>query len=141
MIKGIIFDLNRTLYDPDAHALVPGAIPILSRLSKSHKLCLVSKGTEDEVRRLGLHWFFVKVVTCDEKAEEHFRECQEAMRLFPEEVLVVGDRVKGEIAIGNRLGMRTAWYRNGKFRDEKAESREEEPSYVLADLQEIGGLL
>ncbi len=63
------------------------------------------------------------------------------MRLFPEEILVVGDRIKREITIGNRLGMKTAWFKNGKFKDELPESKDEEPTYTLTKLEDVIQLL
>ncbi len=74
MIKGIIFDFNRTLHDKDANQLFPDTIPLLSKLSKSYKLCLVTRGhTEEEIRSFGLHWFFIKIVATGDKTDAHFR--------------------------------------------------------------------
>jgi len=43
MIKGIIFDYNRTLFDVDNNKLIEGVPELVEKLSKKYKLCLVSR--------------------------------------------------------------------------------------------------
>ena len=56
MVKTIIFDWKRTLYDPDEKALIEGAMDLL---------VLVGKGGEDmqrEVDKLDVRIFFTDIV-------------------------------------------------------------------------------
>ena len=43
MIKSIIFDWGRTLHDPDAHGLFPGAREVVEELAKCYTLVLKMK--------------------------------------------------------------------------------------------------
>ncbi len=146
MIKGIIFDFNRTLFDPERKALVSVALPLLKELQqKGYKLCLISRKTVEERRedisRFGLDQYFMHIVVVEEKEKQHFEECIAAMKLQPEEIAVVGDRVRSEIYFGNILGMRTIWFKSGKFAKEEPRQKEEEPEYVIKDLKEVLGCL
>lgn len=62
MIKTIIFDWKRTLYDPDTGVLIEGALDFLEYLkNKNIPMVLIGKGGEDmneEVDRLGVRYYF-----------------------------------------------------------------------------------
>ena len=87
MIKGIIFDFNRTLYDPDTGQLVDGATTLLKSLhGKGYLLCLISKksveGRKEQITSLGLDRYFIKILIIEgNKLEAHFMECLKAMAL------------------------------------------------------------
>ena len=52
MIRGVIFDFNRTLYDPDSRQLAEGALQLLGRLrSRGYAMCLISKKSAEDRRR------------------------------------------------------------------------------------------
>jgi putative hydrolase of the HAD superfamily len=143
MIKGAIIDFNRTLYDPESSSLIPGAIDVLERLTNEGiKLCLISKRTKEERREqiseLGLDKYFLDIqVLEDDKSQESFERCVRIMSLNPSEIAVLGDRVKKEIYLGNKLGMRTIWYKSGKFASELPQNKDEEPQYTITRLEEI----
>ncbi|MEK6901765.1 MAG: HAD hydrolase-like protein [Nanoarchaeota archaeon] len=146
MIKSVIFDFNRTLFDPDKKALVEGALLLLQALQQQeYKLCLISRKTveerQEDISRLGLDKFFMHIIVAEEKTQEHFSDCLNAMKLQGREVAVVGDRVRSEIYFGNVLGMRTIWFKVGKFAVEEPQKKEEEPNYVITDLGEVLGCL
>ncbi len=91
-----------------------GARPMLNRLSKKYTLGLVTFGhmetQQKKLEKLGLKKYF-KYVGFDEygKLELTKKECFEEfckkLKMKPEEVIVVGDNPKNEIAIGNQMGM------------------------------------
>ncbi len=147
MIKGVIFDFNRTLYDPDSKQLVEGALRLLGRLrSDGIEACLISKksaeGRESQIKALGLGSYFKRILVIEGgKQEAHFQECLEAMSLQAHEVAVVGDRIREEISLGNRMGMLTIWYKAGKFAAEASESRDQEPTYTVTGLDDVFGCL
>jgi FMN phosphatase YigB (HAD superfamily) len=61
----------------------------------------------------------------------------DAMALPSREIAVVGDRIREEIALGNRMGMRTVWYRAGKFADELPEGEDQEPWATVTSLDDV----
>ncbi len=66
MIKIVIFDWKRTLYDPDASKLIKGTIELLNFLeSKKIPMILIGKGGDDmqqEVDRLRVGRYFQNIV-------------------------------------------------------------------------------
>jgi FMN phosphatase YigB (HAD superfamily) len=143
MIKGIIFDFNRTLYDPENDKLVDGAFDVLKTLSdKGYKMYLIGKKTVsdrlEKISELGIDKYFMDMVFVDvDKSVGDFVHAAKKMNLPYEEIAVVGDRIKSEIAVGNQAGMITIWYRNGKFSNEVPISSTETPNYKIKRLEEI----
>ena len=149
MIKGIIFDFNRTIYDPEKNTLTEGVIGLLEDLSSRFQLCLLSSGAEAERRKqiseLGLDEYFKDIqVNEGEKQESHFQRCLRIMNLkASSEIAVIGDRVAGEICVGNQVGMLTIWYKSGKFATRLPQSKQEIPDYTITalTLQELNKIL
>jgi len=63
MIKAVIFDWGRTLYDNENNDLFPDAKEILEYLSKKYKLAIVSMANSEEAQkrkvedeRINLFW-------------------------------------------------------------------------------------
>lgn len=139
MIMKILFDYNRTVFDPDTGNLYPGVSDLLSDLSGSHELFLLSKnepGRGEGLEKLGIASLFRGIRFTDRKTEDDFR----TLLGDPSGVLVVGDRARGELAIGKRLGCITVWVRNGKFADELPEAGKE-PTYVIDDIREVRDII
>lgn len=121
MLKGIVYDFMRTLYDPEKGQLFDGVLPMLvSFKERGVKQGLVSFGGGEKrqlIDGLGLgkilDWY--KVV--EEKNPEVFKAFLTEFNLKPEEVLVVGDLVNQEIAIGKGIGAKTVWVKWGAFAD------------------------
>lgn len=137
----IIFDFNRTIYDPDAGALVPGALVLLQNLfAKGHTLFLVSKleaGREAALEHLGIRHFFT-----DAKFVENKREAlEEIIRASPPPVYVMGDHLHDEIRAGNALGARTIWLKRGRFMNLIPEGKDDEPWRTVDDLMHIEELI
>lgn len=142
-MKTIIFDWKRTLYDPESKTLVASAFDLLTFLQKKHiPLVLIGKGGQDmydEVKRLGVKKYFTHVL---------FREGVKDSNLFtsfidkesPKKTIVVGDRVRSEIAVGNRLGATTIWFKQGKFAAEEPESDDQRPTFTITSLSAIKDL-
>ena len=146
MIKGILFDFNKTLYDPELDAIIDDADMILQKLKNDgYQLCLISKLSQksydsraEQISQLGLDRYFIDIQIIEgNKTEEHFQRCVRIMSLNPSEIAVVGDRIREEITLGNRLGMRTIWYKNGKFSEESPQSHDEKPQHTITSLKEI----
>lgn len=138
-----IFDWKRTLYDPDRKTLINGSEELLQFLKgKGVKLVLVGKGDEDmhtEVDRLNIRSFFADVVFKEgAKDESLFKPFMEPE---PQNTLFIGDRVRSELAAGNKLNATTIWVKAGKFAKEEPEDESQKPTYTVESLLEIIPLL
>lgn len=139
VIKTVIFDWKRTLYDPDGKNLIDGAKELLEFIkSKNISMILVGKGSEDmneEVDRLGVKKYFKEVI---------FAEGEKNLNVFipyiskenPKRTIFIGDRVRSELEIGNRLGVTTIWVKQGKFAREEPENEFQRPDYTVYSLRE-----
>lgn len=110
----IILDYNRTIFDPTTNDLYPGVGQLLADLSRRHRLYLVSQNEPsryDRLQQLDIERYFVETAFVDEKNEKLF------LRLIKDshDVMVVGDSLSNEIAIGNRLGFITVLVRQSRF--------------------------
>lgn len=140
MIKNIIFDWKRTLYNPDEMALISGAKELLDLVKeKNIPMILIGKGGEDmesELERLKMKNYF---------SEVFFQEGDKDIELFkkyvdvnnPKSTIIIGDRVRSELQIGNILGATTIWVKQGKFADEEPESEDQKPDFVVGELGEV----
>ena len=142
--QAIIFDFMRTLYDPDSHILVDGALEILEYLrQRPFKLFVIGRGSASRQKLLERHAlskYFEDIYFSEHKDVALFQKCVDRSHLPPEDFFVVGDRVRSEISIGNDMGMTTIWLRNGRFAGEEPRTDMEEPDHTirrLSDLQEI----
>lgn len=143
MIDIIIFDWKRTLYDPDAKSLVDGAFKLLEYVkSENIPVILVGKGGEDmqqEVDRLKVNRYFQKIIFA--KGEKDPDVFKAFISDNPSKTVLIGDRVRSELEIGNKLGATTIWVKQGKFATEKPENKNQEPEYTVGSLTECLKLL
>lgn len=133
-IDVIIFDWKRTLYDPELKRLIDGAFKLLEfTKSKGIPMILVGKGGEDmqeEVKRLGVKKYFREII---------FAEGEKDPNVFipyisknPKQTFFIGDRVRSELEIGNKLGATTIWVKQGKFAKEKPENEAQQPDFTTS---------
>lgn len=144
MINCIIFDWKRTLYDPDKKKLVDRSRELLEFIkSKSIPMVLIGKGGDDmryEVKRLDVGKYF---------KEMFFAEGEKNPKIFsihiskddPKSTIVIGDRVRSELEVGNKLGATTIWVKQGKFAYEEPENTFQNPAYKVFSLEECLNLL
>lgn len=134
----VIFDWKRTLYDPDTKSLITGALELLESIkSKGIPMVLVGKGGDDmeeEVARLGVRKYFLKTVFAEgEKDPDVFRAF---ISKNPEKTVFIGDRVRSELEIGNKLGATTIWVKQGKFAIEEPENEQQKPKFTIPSLSD-----
>lgn len=100
-------------------------------------MILVGQGGDDmekELDRLGIRKYFSEVVFAEgEKDPEVFAKY---LTKPPKNTLFIGDRVRSELEIGNRLGVTTVWVKQGKFAPELPENKDQEPDYTVSSLAE-----
>jgi len=110
----IIFDYNRTIFNPETENLYEGAFELLSDLVKDHELYLVSAnevGREEKMKKFGIDIFFKKALFVNNKTVEIFEE----IAFKGENVFVVGDNIYSEIKTGNQMDFTTVLVKQGKF--------------------------
>jgi FMN phosphatase YigB (HAD superfamily) len=89
-----------------------------------------------EVERLRIKEFFSDII---------FREGEKDSNIFaayvsktnPKETLFIGDRVRSELEVGNRLGATTIWVKQGKFAEEGSLHNGQKPTFVVNSLVEL----
>jgi len=116
MIKAIIFDFNRTLYDPTSFSLFPGVDLFLKDLHKTHKLYLISYGGETRKRlisSLGITGYFNAVKVVQNKSKKLFLQIIGSSGFNAGEFVVIGDQINKEITIGKETGAITILFRPG----------------------------
>lgn len=141
MLKGIIFDFNRTLYDPEEKALFSGVKELLRSLRQiGLKLGLLSYGgyeKEKLLRDIGLIPFFDWYKITPEKTLYEFSLFMKSLRLEPAEVLVVGDLLTEEIRLGNELGAKTVWINRGSGGGNLSSSSDVNYNYTIKQISEL----
>lgn len=142
-MKTVIFDWKRTLYDPDRKELVKGALNLLSHLkNKNIDLVLIGKGGEDmqeEVDRLKVRSYFKTIVFA--QGDKDPKVFADFISDDPGQTILIGDRVRSELEIGNNLGATTIWIKQGKFANEEPESEDQKPNYTVISLKECISLM
>jgi FMN phosphatase YigB (HAD superfamily) len=140
----IIIDFNRTIFDPDSNKIFDGVLEFLSKYQIKYDLALIGKGEgerKDLLDSLDILKYFKFVKIEPEKKPEFFLECLNHFKIEPKEAWSIGDRIKKEIVISKKLGIKTIWFRNGKFKDEIPANKDEEPDYIIQTFKEIENII
>ena len=137
MIKLIIFDFNRTLFNVEKNKLIPECIHMLERLSKRYNLVIVSTKQKQRdllVQKMLGNSITIKTEIVQEKSTENVLEIILGFKVRPSETLIVGDYLKEEIFIGNKISATTVWFKNGIFSELRPTNEFEKPDFVLNEL-------
>lgn len=132
-----------------AHSLrlFPKTKLTLKKLKKQRlKLAIVTKGLPikqwEKILRLGIKNFFSLILISEDASKEIlFKRAMNKLKLKPSEVLCVGDRIKSEIKIGNKLGMTTARVLKGRFKNLKPENKSEIADYDIKNIYELPAVI
>jgi FMN phosphatase YigB (HAD superfamily) len=106
MIKDIIFDFYKTLYNPEDKSLYRGITTLLKKLSKRYKLILVSTGEVNrrkKIQKLGIDKYFKEVIVCEQKTFNDYAKIISS----PTRTLIIGDCIEEEIKIGKKIKCNT----------------------------------
>lgn len=143
MKKVVIFDFNRTLYDPETGSFFPGAIQTLEKLKKKGAvLILLGKGTDERmnlINELGLHRYFDEIIVREEKElgdYEYLKKKHPKAKFYS-----IGDRLRKEIKYSNICGFKTIRFKQGKFSTEKPDCPEEKPWKTIMSFDKFLPLL
>ncbi len=136
----IIFDYNRTIFDPETGTLFLGVFDMLLRLAKSNELFLVSRnepGREDVLDSFNIKKFFKRIEFTDNKNEELFL----SMIGKDKNVMIVGDSIKGEITLGNKLKLITVRVLQGTFASQISTFPVEQAQFEIKNVTELERIL
>ncbi|MBU1037246.1 HAD hydrolase-like protein [Patescibacteria group bacterium] len=141
MKKIIIFDFNRTIYDPESRDLIVDARLVLRTLLKrGFDLYLISRAENSRkklIDELGVIQYFTKIIIVKEKNKRIFQKIIAEKNVDLQSSFIIGDRIKKEIIIGNILGLQTIWLQDGKFSNELPSTKNEQPKYVVKKLKDV----
>jgi len=136
----IIFDYNRTIFNPDTDKLYPGVLGLLSKLSSKHELFLISRaepGRKNKIEKLNIKRYFKKIIFVAEKSQKIFKKITGNEK----EIIVVGDSIKDEIRIGNQLGFLTVRLKKGKFSLEIPRNKNEIPNFEISSINQLKNII
>ena len=140
MIHTIIFDWKRTLYNPDTKTLIEGTLELLNFLQTENiPLVLIGKGGDDmhtAVEKLGVKKYFSEVLFVQEKNDPELF-AKHVLAYNSDHTFVIGDRVKSEVELGNKIGATTIWVKQGKFAAEEPENELQTPHHTVGNLSEV----
>jgi len=130
--------------------LFPDVVPTLKKLAQEgYKLILMSTGIYErqhkKIELLDLKPYFDEIIINDQEVGLLMEDCFEAIirkySLSPQNVVVVGDRVRGELRIAKSKGMVTVQMLHGRFKDETAYDSSNKPDYKIKKFFQLPTLL
>jgi FMN phosphatase YigB (HAD superfamily) len=141
--KLIVFDFNRTLYDPDKNESIVGAVAILEKYFKSNvEMVLISRleyGRRDFVEKMGWNKYFSDILFVKEKSEELFKSLLN--KYNNHKIYVVGDYLYEEIRYGNMNDMETVWIKNGKFKNMRPRNIHDIPKHTIDNISKLASII
>lgn len=142
MSPTIIFDLNRTLLNPDTIKPYPDSLMVLSHFKKlGYQLILVAQAGEgrSEIVDQLFGEYFVDRYFVSNKSTKLFRDITRRHNIDISRSYVVGDRARKELLFGYRAGFRTIWLKHDKFAHEHPQQFV--PTYTIQRLIELPQLI
>ena len=136
----IIFDYNRTIFDPETNELYPGVFELLRYLQPNHELFLVSRDEPSRKTRLqefNIVNFFKEIYFVPEKTKELYEKISDSNK----NTLVIGDSINSEIKIGNQLGLVTVRIKQGIFKEVLASTNEEVATFEVDNINKLKDLI
>jgi len=133
--------------------LFPDVVPTLKKLAQEkYKLFLLTTGIHErqhkKIELLNLKPYFDEIIINDQEVGLLMEDCFEAIvrkySLSPQNVTVVGDRVREELRIAKTKGMITVQVLHGRFKDETAYDRSDrsnKPDYKIKRFFQLPTLL
>jgi FMN phosphatase YigB (HAD superfamily) len=147
MIKAIIFDWGRTIYDKEHEKLFPKTKNILEYFHNKYSLAVVSLAIDDDIEgrfvkidKYGIRKYFKFMLFHISDKDSLFRNAIGNLNLKPEEIMVVDDRMK-RLTFPINIGCQTIWIKKGKFASEEPTSHTGQPSYVVDSLEKLLDIL
>ena len=146
--KIIIWDFNRTIYNPDTQTLIEHAGEVIQYAQQQkYKNIIFSKnnaGTlpvQQLLATFQLDSFFNDFVENTEKSISTLIPILKKYHVNKKLSFFISDRAQSDIPIGNALGLQTVWFRNGKFANEEPREKSEFPHYTITNFLEFKNIL
>ncbi|MCF7834227.1 MAG: HAD family hydrolase [Candidatus Pacebacteria bacterium] len=136
----IIFDYNRTIFNPDTDNLYFGVLNLLKKLSKKYELFLVSRNEPNRkymLEKLNIKNYFQEIFFLEKKSKKNFQLIAKGTK----NVVVVGDSISDEIQIGNQLGFITVRLKKGKFATQIPKNKKEFAKFEIMDIRELENII
>lgn len=147
MLKLVIFDWGRTLYDNDHGRLFDDAVSVLDYVTVRYQAAVVSIANAEDmqkrrlfIRENNLEKYFTQMLFGDNK-DTMYEQVLGDLQLSPKLVAVVDDRVVRGIRWGNTRGATTIWFRQGKFSDELPDAVTGQPNFIITKLSQLKDIL
>ena len=130
--------------------LFPDVVPTLKKLAQEkYKLFLLTTGIYErqykKIELLNLEPYFDEIIINDQEVgllmEDSFEAIVRKYSLSPQNVVVVGDRVRGELRIAKSKGMVTVQMLHGRFKNETAYDSSNKPDYKIKRFFQLPTLL
>jgi FMN phosphatase YigB (HAD superfamily) len=143
MIKAIIFDWGRTIYDKENEKLFLETKKVLKHCFEKYDLALVSLAIDDDIEGrfskiegYDIRKYFKFMLFHVSDKNSLFRNAIGNLKLKPQEILVVDDMMR-RLASPISLGCLTIWVRKGKLATEDPDESTGNPNYIVNSLAEI----
>ncbi len=148
MIKAVIFDWGRTLYDSENHNLFPQTKQTLELLKKRYILAIVtlaSDGNSEKRRGIisssGIEHYFSSIQCAQKDKDRLYEYTLVVLALNPWEVAIVDDRVVRGVKWGNHNGATTIWLKKGKFSCEEPAGDTGMPDHIISSIEDTCRIL
>lgn len=152
IIKAIIFDWGRTLFDSMTKKEFPDAFEVLeyckgkgctlacaSLVSSQANASLSER--KNQIETSPLRHFFEYTAVTDGDKDEILDELVSKLGFSREYILIVDDRIIRGVKYGNLRGHPTVWLQNGKFAEELPNEGTKEPTYIIHSLEELKSII
>lgn len=145
MVKLIIFDWGRTLYDSDNQVLFPGTRRVLDVLTyRKYRLAIVSLASDGDfgkrrelLQTTRLESYFSLIQFSQTNKDLLYAQTITELAFKANEVAIVDDRIIRGIQWGNRHGSTTVWLRKGKFAHQGPNTITGQPTYVIDNIEDL----
>lgn len=125
--------------------LYPGADEVLEQLAGEYTLALAGNAPADIVDVLDdlgvLRWFRHTDVSgslgIKKPDERFFRTILDRAGLAPSEAIMIGDRLDNDIIPAKKLGLRTIWFRQGRYAALEPRVPDELPDETISNMEEL----
>jgi len=149
MVKAIIFDWGRTLWDNDNSVLFPDSKDVLEYLKmKGYRLAVLSISLPERfeqkyetIANSGLARYFDKVLVSTKKEKEEIDEINRVWNFEYKDIAIIGDQVIREVAVANKLGMKSILVKRGKFADQITTQETGTPTHTISTVAELKSIL
>lgn len=124
---------------------VGGALELLEELKEAHDLAIVTIGKEErqvaKMKKAGIdHTLFCKIVATDGPSKKsHYQQLMQELGFSAQEVVVLGDRVAGDLAPAKELGCKTIHVQRGRGRHRQGSKKDVD--FAIKDLSEAKEIL